>query len=517
MSLQQQVAEPMRSDWGVTLVRRHGQIATLSAAFACTLIFFLPRAMSPWVWFYDENGALYGFIGSNYYRTGLAATRGGAQHWTSFDGPVPMPEYYSTHPPLFPWLCGLAQWLLGTHPFAVRLVPTLGQLGSLIPLFLIGRRLFGPEAAGWGTLLYATLPMCAYFGYAVCYESLNNMFILWAVYFYMRCEQERWSWRLASFVSLALLAGMWTDWPAYFVAMGIGLDWLLRERGWCRLRALVPWGTGLVSFALFTAFIYQLGGTGGGGLGSLLNAMKNRTGISPDETYTLAQFAKFIALQNVQLYGLGIAFLVAGLCIIRDGRVWRPLLVLLATATLHVALFSYGAMTHEYWTFYFVGPVSLSAMALFARWHQSAVAAPLFLTASLLLIVQSALVIADYSTGYYRQWATAHIILGKTISTQARDGEVVLMSFGWGDGAIVAYYAGRPIVRVGSVAELERIRRHPHFVGGYLVKTWNLIEGERAEWLDSLECIGETELQGDRMRVLKVPPDRESGVGTHGA
>jgi len=482
----------------------------LSIAAACTLAFFLPRAFSPWNWFYDENGALYGLMGANYLRTGLSATRGGAQHWTSFEGAIRQPEFYSTHPPLLPWLCGLSQWLLGMQPFAVRIIPTIGQLVSLIPLFLLGRRLFGAHAAAWGTLLYALLPMCAYFGFAVCYESLNNMFILWAVYLYVHISDAGWTWGKASLLVLSLLAGMWTDWPAYFTAMGIGVDWFFTERGWRRLRAAVPWGTGLASFALFVAFIFQLGGTGSGGLGSLFNAFRNRTGINPDESYSLADFAAFLARQNLELYGLGLVFLVGGLWAMRDHRGLRPVLVLWATATLHVAAFSYGAMTHEYWTFYFVGPSALGAMALFARCSKFAASGPSFILAALLSFAQCIWVIADYRIGFYREWADAYIKIGQTIAPRARASEVVMMPFGWGEGAIVAYYAERPMVRCGSFETLNRIRRHPHYSGGYLVLTWDFMTGDGGASLESMDSLGEVELIGDHIKILRVPPMRDT-------
>ena len=483
-----------------------GGLLALDAA--CTMGFFLPRAFSPWHWFYDENGALYGLMGCNYFRTGLAATRGGAQHWTTFDGPVARPEFYSTHPPLLPWLCGAAQWLLGVRPFAVRLVPTLGQILSLIPLFLLGRRLFGAVAAAWGTLIYALLPMTAYFGFAVCYESLNNMFILSSVYCYVRINDEGNSPGKACMFGASLFAGMWTDWPAYFVAMGIGLDWFLTRRGWQRMNAAVPWATGLVSFALFVAFIFQLGGTGSGGLGSLINAFRNRTGISPDENYSILQFGSFLASENAQLYGVGVIFLIGGLCAMRGPRVFRPMLVLLATAALHVLLFSYGAMTHEYWTFYFVGPVALGAMACFARWSNRTRIVPLYVVAGFVLAVQSAWVIADYDSPYYCEWSQAHIRMGQKIAQHARADEVVMMTFGWGDGAIVAYYAQRPMVRVNSTEELQRIRSHPDFHGGFVVLSENFTQsaGDGEEFLQSLECIDEQVSFGDRIRILHVLP-----------
>ncbi|MBI3462386.1 MAG: glycosyltransferase family 39 protein [Planctomycetes bacterium] len=530
------VSEGMTGTAVVSTARRPLPAVLLGAAVTATVVFFLIRAFSPWHWFYDENGALYGYIGSNYLRSGLAATRGGAQHWTTFDGPTRAPEFYSTHPPLFCWLCGLTQWLLGIRPFAVRLAPAMSQLASLVPLFLIGRRLFGPLPAAWGTLVYALLPMTAYFGYFVCYESTCNFFILLAVYCYVRINQDGWSSGLVGALCAGLLAGMWTDWPAYFAAMGIGLDWFLTRRGWSRLRCVVPWGVGLVSFALFLGFIYQLGGSGAGGMGSLFNALRNRTGISPDESYSLCDLAKFLAEENVKLYGPGLLLLLSGGALaLRSGHTARPILVLLGVAVLHVALFSFGAMTHEFWTFYFVGPTALGAMALFAdcgerqmasggrqppdrtttvsSWpadqgadaHRSPRLVALKGATVLLLAAQSAWVTYDYYTSPgYTRWYDYHIRYGQIIGQRAGPDEVILMSFGWGEGATTGYYAQRPVVRVHSVAELERVRSHPEFRGGYLVQSDEFDSSGGQELLSSFECIAEMSVYDAPVRILHV-------------
>lgn len=479
----------------------------LGLATAATVLFFLPRATSPWSWFYDENGALYGYIGSNYIRSGLAVTRGGAQHWTTFDGPVRRPEFYSTHPPLFCWLCGLAQWLFGIRPFVVRLIPEMSQIASLVPLFLLGRRLYGTNPAAWGTLVYALLPITAYFGCFVCYESTCNFFILLAIFVYVRMRQDGWSVGLVGALCGSLLAGMWTDWPAYFAAMGIGLDWFFTNRGWSRLRCAVPWGVGLVSFALFVGFIYQLGGAGSGGTGSLLNALKNRTGFTPDATYSLGTLLTFLAEQNLKLYGTGLLLLVAGSALaLRNRHAARPLLVLLSVAVLHVAAFSYGAMTHEYWTYYFVGPTALGTMALFARGADWPRAAAVRWATVLLLLVQSAWVFHDYfDAPNYTRYANYHIRYGQIIAQRIQPDEVVMMCFGWGEGAWVGYYSQRPVVRVNAADDVDRIRNHPDYHGGYLILSSDFDSSGGEQFLGSLESVAELNVYGSPVRILHVP------------
>ncbi len=481
----------------------------LAAALACSVAFFLTRAFSPFRWFYDENAALFGYIGSNYLRHGLAATRGGMQHWTSLRGPVASPEFYSTHPPILGWLCGLFQWLFGIHPIAVRLVPAVAQLGSLVPLYAIGRRLFGRRAAAWGTLAYALLPMTAYFGFMVNFEPVTNLFVLLAIWAYVSIRDDGWSAARGAALGLALLAGMWTDWPAYFAAGAIGLDWLVTGRGRARWLALLPWSVAIVSFSLFLAFIYGLGGLGFGGVGSLWNAFVNRTGLAPDEHYAAADVVSYVIEENVRLYGLGLALLGLGVAVLRSWRAVRPLAIVWVTGTLNVLLFSFGAASHEYWTFYFAAPVGIAAMALFARYAAGPARRSLTAVATavvLLLGGQSAWVIRDYYTPDYWEWADCYIAYGRIIGARAKPDEVILMAFEWGDGATTGYYAQRPVVRVDSTDELDQARRHPDFRGGYLVRNW-MLEGEQeAAWLDRLPRVGELRAFDTDVEILYVPP-----------
>jgi Trp operon repressor len=61
-------------------------------------------------------------------------------------------------------------------------------------------------------------------------------------------------------------------------------------------------------------------------------------------------------------------------------------------------------------------------------------------------------------------------------------------------------------VRVNSTEELQRIRSHPDFHGGFVVLSDNFSVGDGEEFLQSLECIDEQESFGDRIRILHVLP-----------
>jgi hypothetical protein len=165
-------------------------------------------------------------------------------------------------------------------------------------------------------------------------------------------------------------------------------------------------------------------------------------------------------------------------------------------------------MEHEYWTFYFAGPVALGTMCVLKRWAAGTVGTALRWVAVLLLAAQSGWVIHGYGQPDYSQWADDHIRIGNLIRQRAEPNEVILMAFGWGEGATTAYSAELPMVRVHSVEELLRIRVHPDFRGGYLVQTWKFDSSGGDDLLASFECIGEVDMSGELVKILRVPPSQ---------
>ncbi|HDZ23652.1 MAG TPA: hypothetical protein ENH70_03845, partial [Desulfobacteraceae bacterium] len=57
---------------------------------------------------------------------------------------------YFSKPPLIGWLMALAGWAGRNTVFGIRIFALLLGTGTLIFLFLLGRRMYGPKTAFWG-------------------------------------------------------------------------------------------------------------------------------------------------------------------------------------------------------------------------------------------------------------------------------------------------------------------------------------------------------------------------------
>ena len=127
----------------------------------------------------------------------------------------------------------------------------------------------------------------------------------------------------------------------------------------------------------------------------------------------------------------------------------------------------------------------------------------------LLLAGQSAWATYDYydSPGYTR-WYDYHITYGQIIGQRAKPDEVILMSFGWGEGAATGYYAQRDVVRVHSVEDLQSVRNHPDFRGGYLVQSGEFDSSGGEALLSSFECIAELDVYDSAVKILHVLPPK---------
>jgi 4-amino-4-deoxy-L-arabinose transferase-like glycosyltransferase len=69
------------------------------------------------------------------------------------------PRYHK--PILIYWLMGLTTAIAGDNPFGVRLVSSIAGAGSVLGVWWLGRRLFGPRGGTLAALIYATAPIVA--------------------------------------------------------------------------------------------------------------------------------------------------------------------------------------------------------------------------------------------------------------------------------------------------------------------------------------------------------------------
>ena len=149
----------------------------------------------------------------------------------------PRDEQLYTHAPLALHLHNVASvQVFGDQEVSIRLVAAFWSIAALCMLFAVVRRLWDDAHALTAAAIYVVLPINAI------YTNMANHsagFIFWSLltlYLYLRspCVSPRpWPSFLVLLASFTI-AATW-DWPAYYVAAGIGLHW-----GWSLIRSREP-------------------------------------------------------------------------------------------------------------------------------------------------------------------------------------------------------------------------------------------------------------------------------------
>jgi hypothetical protein len=130
--------------------------------------------------------------------------------------------------PLYPFLISMFTHITGSFELSGQLLSIIFSLAALVPLYLIGKSLFGPKAAFWTTILYLINPLMLHSSVDVLKEGLLIFFFLFSVYCSLRFLQEgkgRWLlWTLVfsvagSLVRISVLLvlvvlGMWLGYGA---------------------------------------------------------------------------------------------------------------------------------------------------------------------------------------------------------------------------------------------------------------------------------------------------------------
>jgi hypothetical protein len=135
---------------------------------------------------------------------------------------------YTHHPATFMWLCALALEVFGHHEWALRVVPLVGSLFSVVAFARLGHAAAGRRAALAAALLAAALPFAARHGMQAWTEGTivgtTAMLLL-----------HHLEWLRHGSAASARRAGLWLlvgtlfDWTALFVVPVLALHALLRR------------------------------------------------------------------------------------------------------------------------------------------------------------------------------------------------------------------------------------------------------------------------------------------------
>ncbi|MCK6483507.1 MAG: glycosyltransferase family 39 protein [Phycisphaerae bacterium] len=193
-------------------------------------------AAAPWVGMHDWNGAYYSCLARNMLRYPFEVTRGlPVVEMGPHPPPVDEAVRYATHPPGLIWLISGSFALFGVSEAAARLAPIVCSLASLWLLMRITAGTLGRATAMIAGLLYAVMPMTAFFGRMVDQEAVALCFMLASWWGWFAYHGEVATGRSRAYClgvwALATLAAIWIDWPGVLSAGVVFLDAVRRRAG----------------------------------------------------------------------------------------------------------------------------------------------------------------------------------------------------------------------------------------------------------------------------------------------
>ena len=375
-------AGPLRG-WmkGLPFARKHAAICgiLLLGAYLITL-----NVWTPWQSVHEDNGLIFESIAINHIRLGLATTKGQdvldarsnllmsppgvvvAQQFQYYLTGPETPQVYGHHPPFLGLTIAASLLTFGYHFWAIRLIPIMYTLLSLVLFYLLVNKVFDVGVARVASGLFAVFPMTAYYGRNVAHEAptLFWALLLLIAYLQWRDGVRRRLWGVL--MVAAIVIGGFYGWPMfYFAFILFGIDYIARRHinGELALLTIVP------AVVTFVAVIVQLAWVLNWDMATLKFILLARTGVN--QTYVSITFLGWLnGLRqfNAQCFGAWtqwVAPVTAVFIAMRAGvEGWSRRMQLVAIFGLwglsHVVIFSQAAFIHAYWQFYFIPFIALT-------------------------------------------------------------------------------------------------------------------------------------------------------------
>jgi hypothetical protein len=173
---------------------------------------------SDWRLLHEDNGALHTTLALSHVALGLGQSRA---HNVFVDPRTGERTPYAHHPPGAPLiLAAIFSGVRGAEPVVARSAAIAFHLASGLLLFSLLRRYFPFRDTVLGVLLFATLPMSAYFGRSVNFEAFCLPFVLLQLDAWVRWRRSG-SRSAAAALAAAAILGAAIDWASLFFTLSI--------------------------------------------------------------------------------------------------------------------------------------------------------------------------------------------------------------------------------------------------------------------------------------------------------
>lgn len=275
--------------------------------------------------------------------------------------------YYIHHPSnLFFILVSLIVFIFGLAPWVLKLFPLLFSMGSLILIYLIGKKFFGKKVGLIASFLFALVPLAVKYASHLDVKGPQVLFfILLTSFFYfswIKTDIKKFYWfMVASF----FIGSFFTSWTIYLLVPGIFIHNVLIKKKINKEIILFGFIV-LISLCLFLLHVRILTGSFVGDSdnsyeGSLIHAYNVRSSnIASDANHSLRfTFNDLVKINYFRLYGLYTPLLLflfiiwLGVLVVKMSRgdsLFREgiILVLLVPQVLYLILFKQSMWMHEF-------------------------------------------------------------------------------------------------------------------------------------------------------------------------
>lgn len=316
----------------------------------------------------DWVGSRIGVFANNYVRYGLTQSAGAqvlnVAPLESLDEAI----VYRGHPPAVPLAVAAVFWLTGSRaPWAHRLLPFLASLVSLALMARLARH--GGLPASLVVVCLAGLPLFVWHGGTPSYEP----FCLAAMLVVLVAYERGWRMRLAPLIFVGCLI----DFPCIYTVPALVVAELRARytlgKGRCfPLRSAFVWSiAGLMAMGLHFAHVASLDG---GLTGQWNQSIQAKIWDALSRSDLQPSFVDFIVSQwqHARL-GFGLPWIVVAT--VGVVLAWRKIGLVAWTffgaAALHVLIFRWHAVRHDFWLYYSLPAVAIAATHTLQRLGKS--------------------------------------------------------------------------------------------------------------------------------------------------
>lgn len=321
---------------------------------------------------HEDNNALHATFARSHLQLGLPTTKGQDVYYAPETAETILYGHHPSGPGLL--LAGVMKVTGGDSPALVRAVAISFHLAALVLFYLLVERLAGARTALLAALLFAILPMGAFYGRMLNHEILVMPFAILLVWQYLDFLRDERDSSLLRFV-LATVAGAAFGWVIFFVGAACLLHSAIRwRRGEKRARLFFIAGS-LAGAFVFALFVLHITWAAGGEIGELRRIFIKRIGAG-GEYGPVEWITKMIGFHRRHFTATGT---VASIWLLwsavskktTDGSALRQptaevaAAIFLVGGLVYAIVFNWGAWQHHYWQYPMLPGVAIAtALAL---------------------------------------------------------------------------------------------------------------------------------------------------------